>query len=254
MFKFLRRVFIILVLLIIVFFIFRLIKPEATTRFVEKVRSVPSTISGRFNRDRTSDIIINWDTTKTTSNFEINNEKDVDIVYTNDTNYTNYDKGLKSNETSRLKRLNAEIDRILASWNNQSEWEDVNFENSLNLEEIISWLMNDSDLQISEITWINQDSWFVVIDVEQPYEPESNNQVIIQNNNQNTWFVVIDVEQPYEPESNNQTSTQTNVQNNTTSQKTNTTPAKQQWWDCGSWLTVQDCEEFYNVFWNININ
>ncbi|MBO4516684.1 hypothetical protein J5751_04625 [bacterium] len=85
MFRFLRRVFIILILLIIVFFVFRLIKPEATSRFVDKVKTIPTTISSRFHREKKTGIIINGDTTSTSSNFEINtNDND-------DTNYEYYD-------------------------------------------------------------------------------------------------------------------------------------------------------------------
>lgn len=48
MLKFLRRVFVILVLLFVVFVIFRIVNPTATANFVDKIRAVPQKI---FHRD-----------------------------------------------------------------------------------------------------------------------------------------------------------------------------------------------------------
>lgn len=234
MFRFLRRVFIILILLIIVFFVFRLVKPEATSRFVDRVKSIPTTVSSRFHREKKSDIIINWNTTSTSSNFEIenkdNNENDLSIdapVLYNDEEYniTNSQTNIENKDTSRLDELNREIDRILASWNNQVEWEQNNSENSWDLWWLISELVNDNEIEIIEITWTNQNTEFVVVDVEQPYEPE-------------------------EPKP----TTPTNTQNNTTPTNANTVSPKQQWWDCGEWLTVQDCEDLIRDFGNLNFN
>jgi len=241
MFRFLRRVFIILILLIIVFFVFRLVKPEATSRFVDRVKSIPTTVSSRFHREKKSDIIINWNTTSTSSNFEIenkdNNENDLSIdapvLYNNEEyNITNSQTNIENKDTSRLDELNREIDKILASWNNQVEWEQNNSENSWDLWWLISELVNDNEIEIIEITWTNQNTEFVVIDVEQPYEPET----------QNT--------------TNNTTQTNNNTQNNNTTTNTTTT---QQCGRCSAWtewncLSDQDCEDFVRDFWNINFN
>jgi hypothetical protein len=60
MLRFLRRVFVILVLLIVVFVIFRIVNPTGTARFVEKVKAIPQTISGWFHRkaDDTKNVVI----------------------------------------------------------------------------------------------------------------------------------------------------------------------------------------------------
>ena len=239
MFRFLRRVFIILILLIIVFFIFRLVKPEATNRFVDRVKTIPTTISSRFHREKKSSIVINGDTTSTKSNFEINNEweDDSSTLYIEDTTETNeyIENWWNMEDLSRLEELNSELDKILQSWNNQTTSEEyVDSENNENLGEIVSWLINDNDLQITEITWSSLTTWFIVIDVEQPYEPENQSTTNTQTTTTNT---------------NTQTS---NTQNNTSTSTKNTNKTTQKRWDCGEWLTVQDCEDFARDFWNFN--
>lgn len=267
MFRFLRRVFIILILLIIVFFIFRLVKPEATSRFVDKVKTIPTTVSGRFHREKKPKLIINGDTTSTDSNFEVkdsskNDEPNyeeytptiIDENYNENYEITNNgdyiiidDKNDENDENdkientwemkdmSRLDELNRELDKIMASWNNQSGWEEINPNNNENLWEIISWLVNeDNAIQITEITWNALPSGFVIIDVEQPYEPETQNQTVTQTTTTNT--------------SNN------SAQNNTKPKNTNNSSSRRQEWDCWKWLSVQDCEEFYSIFWNMSIN
>ena len=159
MFRFLRRVFIILILFIIVFFIFRLVKPEATSRFVDRVKSIPTTIWSRFHREKKSKIIINGDTTSTSSNFEIKNDDNtsddwIDLPTLNE----NYDKSNENNnnnneninnntnnqnnwemsDTSRLDELNKELDKILASGNNESVWEKTEIVSDWDLGDIIS--------------------------------------------------------------------------------------------------------------------
>lgn len=247
MFRFLRRVFIILILLIIVFFIFRLVKPEATNRFVDRVKTIPTTISSRFHREKKSSIVINGDTTGTKSNFEIDNEweDDSSTLYIEDTTETNeyIENEWNTGDLSRLEELNKEIDKIMTSGNNQVESEAINSENNIDLGNVVSWLINDNELQITEITWSTSTTWFVVIDVEQPYEPENQNTTNTQSNTQNNTQTTT-----------TNTNTQTNnTQNNSTStstKKTNKTTPKR--WDCGEWLTVQDCEDFARDFWNFN--
>lgn len=236
MLRFLRRVFIILILLIIVFFIFRFIKPEATNRFVDKVRWIPTTISNRFHREKKSEIIINWNTTSTSSNFEINeddtddydNEIYIPVVVDEDTTTNEAEDGdnWEMKDMSRLNELNKELDKILESWNNTVE----------NNNESQNW----NNIQITEITWNTLPSWFVVIDVEQPYTwtNQTNTQTSTTTNTTtstttNNWN-----------NSSNNTQNNSNTSNNTTYQQ----------WNCGPWLSVQDCEEMYNIFWNINID
>ena len=248
MFRFLRRVFIILILLIIVFFIFRLVKPEATNRFVDRVKTIPTTISSRFHREKKSSIVINGDTTSTKSNFEINNwwEDDSSTLYIENTTETNeyIENWWNMEDLSRLEELNSELDKILQSWNNQTANEEyVGSENNENLGEIVSWLINDNELQITEITWSSLPTWFVVIDVEQPYEPENQNTTNTQSNTQNNT-------QTTTTNTNTQTNSTTNNNTSTSTKKTNKTTPKR--WDCGEWLTVQDCEDFARDFWNFN--
>ena len=245
MFRFLRRVFILLVLFVIVFLVFRFVKPEATSRFVDKVKNIPTTISGRFHREKKSDIIINGSTTSTKSNFEINDDEydDYDNEYIPaviDENDNDWD----AEDRSRLEQLNRELDRIIASGNNQSQWSETNTDNNWSAEEIVSELINNDTTP----TWNTLPSWFVVIDVEQPYEPESKEQTTTQNTNQTTTN--------NNSNSNSQTTnnSQNNKQNNNQNNKQYNTTSTQQQWDCWEWLSVQDCEEIYNIFWNINID
>ena len=235
MLRFLRRVFIILILLIIVFFIFRFIKPEATSRFVDKVRNIPTTISSRFHREKKSGIVINGDTTYTNSNFEINENNDNDDEYddeiyipvttdedtdiTNETDDEEDEDNGEIKDMSRLDELNKELDKILKSGNNIV----VDNQNSQ------SW----NDIQITETTWSTLPSWFVVIDVEQPY----------------TWT----------NQTNTQTTTNTNTTNNNTQNNnttTNTTTTKKCWrcsvateWNC---LSDQDCDQMMIDLGSIN--
>lgn len=236
MFRFLRRVFILLVLFVIVFLVFRFVKPEATSRFVDKVKNIPTTISGRFHREKKSDIIINGSTTSTKSNFEINDDEydDYDNEYIPaviDENDNDWD----AEDRSRLEQLNRELDRIIASGNNQSQWSETNTDNNWSAEEIVSELINNDTTP----TWNTLPSWFVVIDVEQPYEPETQTSNT-QNNTNNTT-------------STTQTNTtQTNTTQTSTTQTNNNTSSQPQRWDCGEWLTVQDCEQMERDFWNYN--
>ena len=105
MFRFLRRVFIILILFVIVFFIFRLVKPEATSRFIDKVKSIPTTVSSWFHREKKSNIIINGDTTSTSSNFEfeIENNDISNETISNETvnNETSSENNTSFNDESR---------------------------------------------------------------------------------------------------------------------------------------------------------
>jgi len=123
------------------------------------------------------------------------------------------------------------------------------------LDGIISELVNDNNLQITEISWNNQNTEFVVIDVEQPYEPESIDQTAqnnsTQNNNTNSQSVSANTSNTNTQNNNTQNS---NTQKSNTKNSTNNTPVNQKPWDCWEWLSVQDCEELNKIFWNININ
>ena len=244
MFRFLRRVFIILILLIIIFFIFRFVKPEATSRFVDKVKSIPTTISSRFHREKKAEIIINGDTTYTNTNFEINDDdENNNLMYTeenyntsdNNNNDTIYEESnWEVSDLSRLEELNRELDQILASGNNTSGWTENVSENE--------WNSTNNNIQTSEITWNTLPSWFVTIDVEQPYEPWDQTPT---NTNNNTQINSIT----------GNATTSNNTQSNTTTNNTTTnTTVTPQRWNCWEWLTVQDCEDLMRDFWSFEIN
>lgn len=260
MLRFLRRVFIILILLIIVFFIFRFIKPEATSRFVDKVKNIPTTISSRFHREKKSEIIINGNTTSTSSNFEINennddeydNEINIPVVVDEDNNEID-DKTVENEDNEEIKNswleeLNKELDKIMASGNNIENTE-------------INGTWNSNNVQITENTWNTLPSWFVVIDVEQPYtwntqsssQTNTTNTGITTNNTEyntiNTWN---NNSQNNNTTVNNNTSSNTSSNSTTNNSTSNNTTATQQLGDCG--LSIQDCENLYRDLWGIEIN
>ena len=227
MFRFLRRVFILLVLFVIIFLIFRFVKPEATSRFVDKVKWIPTTISSRFHREKESDIIINGSTTSTSSNFDISDEKygDYDDEYISAISDENNNESNDISDSSRLDELNRELDRIMTSENNQSQWYDTNSDANWDLEEIISWVLDNNEESTTDVT----PTWFDVVDVEQPHEQET--QTLTHTQSTNT------------------TNTQSNPTTQTNNNQSNT---QQKRWDCGEWLTVQDCEQMKRDFWNYN--
>ena len=249
MLRFLRRVFIILILLIIVFFIFRFIKPEATSRFVDKVKNIPTTISSRFHREKKSEIIINGNTTSSSSNFEINENNDdeydneiyIPVVVDEDNN--EIDNETVENEdneeikNSWLEELNKELDKIMATGNNT---ENIG----------ISETWNSNNVQITENTWNTLPSWFVVIDVEQPYTWTNQNNTqtgTTTNTATNTWNST---------QTNATNSENNNPQNNNST--TSTTTNQQQCWRCSiptEWncLSDRDCDQMVQDLWNWNI-
>lgn len=237
MFRFLRRVFILLVLFVIIFLIFRFVKPEATSRFVDKVKWIPTTISSRFHREKKSEIVINWNTTSTSSNFEVNGDDEyyewsynpeIDENKNENDNETDNKNDKDINDSSRLEELNRELDKIIASGDNQSQWYDTDSDVNWDLEEIISWVLGNNESN-TDVTWNSLPTWFNVVDVEQPHEQETQTQTTTQNTNT------------------------TNTQDNPTTQTNNSqSNTQQKRWDCGEWLTVQDCEQMKRDFWNYN--
>jgi len=237
MFRFLRRVFILLVLFVIIFLVFRFVKPEATNRFVDKVKWIPTTISSRFHREKKSEIVINWNTTSTSSNFEVNGDDEyyewsynpeIDENKNENDNETDNKNDKDINDSSRLEELNRELDKIIASGDNQSQWYDTDSDVNWDLEEIISWVLGNNESN-TDVTWNSLPTWFNVVDVEQPHEQETQTQTTTQNTNT--------------------TNTQDNPTTQTNNKQSNT---QQKRWDCGEWLTVQDCEQMKRDFWNYN--
>lgn len=77
MLKFLRRVFVILVLLFVVFVIFRIVNPTATANFVDKIRSVPQKIFHRNTSESNTDgdLIIDGKTTSLSGDVSTKKDK-----------------------------------------------------------------------------------------------------------------------------------------------------------------------------------
>lgn len=221
MFRFLRRVFILLVLFLIVFFIFRFVKPEATSRFVDKVKAIPTTISSRFHREKKSSIVINWDTTYSSGNFEIDDNYNVDTDISVNSNELN--EWVTDGDLLRLEELNNEINAILASGNNE------------NSEEV------DKNDTVEIIVEPEPD---IIV------EPEPDiikNAGSSPNLSEIIWEALSDWNNGTKQESSN-TSETINPQVNTSNILT-----EQQWWDCAeAWLTVQDCEDLVRDFRNYN--
>lgn len=219
MFKFLRRVFIILILLIIIFFIFRLIKPEATSRFVDKVKAIPATVSSRFHREKDPEIIINGK-----SNKDKNNEEEIiNNIEWNEWNELNgipqgdnEENGWNINDLTRLEELNNEIESIIQENETWSDWEN-NAIQETNNNQVSEHTNNETtNLIIEEINTL-------VWDIEQPENKDNN-----------------DTQQPKEQ-----------------STQTSTNPSKiltqEQRWNCAkAGLSVKDCEDLVRDFSNYN--
>lgn len=242
MFRFLRRVFIILILFVIVFFIFRMIKPEATSRFVDRVKWIPTTVSSRFHREKKTWIVINWDTTYSSWNFESNDDFNIDTdisVKTNKTDKTSKtNKWMNDNDKLWLEEFNREINSILASGNNN--------ENS------ITW-NTDWDNNAEETVVVEPELDIVVVpEPDIVVEQESNTT----NDKESTWNLAEIIWNVLDNWNNNQQNNSSNNSNTTQKPKqvnTSTILTEQQWWDCAeAWLTVQDCEDLVRDFWNYN--
>lgn len=177
MFKFLRRVFIILVLLIIVFFIFRIIKPEATNRFVDKVKNIPTTISSRFHREKDPEIIINWKSNKETKTETKNDTEDKKTDTTPETNNDDNKKDKNNwdiNDLERLEDLNKEIESIIQDTKTWTKWEDTSTTEKTNESNTNNEKNNKTDVTIQEV---NTSTWTT----EQPKDQEEKDQTTTTN-------------------------------------------------------------------------
>lgn len=208
-----------MVLLVIVFVIFRIAKPDATSRFVDKVKAIPTTISSRFHREKDPEIIINGKSNKDedkNKNEEWIDETEILDDATNETNPDSIDKSdWDIKDLTRLEDLNKEIESIIQeneSWTNEEE---VNTINEINDTETNNETSEETNTETTNI--IIEEITNLIWDTEQVEESTE------QNTEQN--------------------STQTNntqTTNNSTSNNTSTQPKR---WNCWEWLTVQDCED-----------
>ena len=126
--RFLRRVFVILVLLIVVFVIFHIVNPTGTAKFVDKVKTIPQTISGWFHRkaDDTKNVVIDWIDTVLTWDIAVskwkkkekNKKNDKNVVDNSDNEQTIGNEDMYSgwdsiNDFIWLEKLNRETENML---------------------------------------------------------------------------------------------------------------------------------------------
>lgn len=167
--KFFRRVFVILVLLVIIFFIFRIVKPEATSKFVDKVKAIPQTISGRFHRSSELDIIvdsetnsISWDISDTISDDLDADEWDAELIIENTWEMTvSWDEENISDisDLEWLEQLNNEIESILSgnTWDStNSNMIDVEFHEYESKDDVVINTWKDENISwnsVAESQW-----------------------------------------------------------------------------------------------------
>lgn len=131
MWRFIRRVFVLLILFTIIFLVYRYINPAWANNFLNKIKSVTNYFSSS-----TWDIVVVWDTTNITwdVNLEVLNEEwDLEWVVE--------DKELKEEWDGWLEELNKEIEEILGeseeeSWGENWELGTENWEIEENIEEV----------------------------------------------------------------------------------------------------------------------
>lgn len=153
MWRFIRRVFMLLVLFTIVFLVYRYINPVSANNFVEKIKAIPNNIVNMFSSQ--NELIITDTTVGITWDFDSWSDLWLNID----------DQKIEEKEdVSWLEELNKEIESIL--WKNQNTIEDeelveneLNEEDNIEIEDIFSW---DNDNLLDDKS--NKDNWEVVED------------------------------------------------------------------------------------------
>jgi len=189
MIKFIRRVFILLVLFCIAFLIFRIAKPDLASNFVAKVKSIPQTISSRFHRDQK--IVIDSETTSITWDIlwddaelkwednEVKNEEDQ--TWNSQKTWDSYADLL------RLQELNAEIEAIMNSGKNT----EVDNENTASQNED-TWNSGIGDTNTENditVTEIKQDTQQSTSETTTNNNSQSTNTTNSNNKNTNKWWL-----------------------------------------------------------------
>lgn len=100
MLKFIRRLFILLILFTIAFLAYRYINPDGASRLVDKIKQVPNTISSYFVWEEDDNIKIDGQTTSISWDLYIIEDSNID------NSWENY-------EYTWLEELNQEIESIL---------------------------------------------------------------------------------------------------------------------------------------------
>lgn len=106
MFKFIRRLFVILILIVVVFLVYRYINPNGASRIMDKIKSIPTTISSWFSKDD-SEFVLDSKTISLTWDLQVINSGE------------NLKKDSEENDKLWLETLNKEIESIL--WKDKKE-------------------------------------------------------------------------------------------------------------------------------------
>ncbi len=151
MWKFIRRLFMILILLAIVFFVYRYINPDGASRLVDKIKAMPDRVSEFIWSEQSDEFNITGTTLVISGDIDI-------LVETGDVE-TDIDDG-KDSDMSWLEELNYEIDKILWKDDEITTWdvieEDINFD--WDEEDVETEAVDVDDTQ----TWDQQDEPTVI--------------------------------------------------------------------------------------------
>lgn len=143
MWKFLRRLFIVLILLLVAFVVYRFINPDGASRLVDKIKSIPASIGiGSKN-----EIEIESETTFITG--DVQEEVSVDEK--------------QDGDLDRLKDLNKEIEEIL--WQDKSEVrvdESILVDVHTEVEDLPIIEEENSSKEPVDYTWVDSSTWVVI--------------------------------------------------------------------------------------------
>ena len=264
MLRFLRRVFVILVLLFVAFVIFRIVNPTWAANFVAKVKTIPQTISWWFHRkaDDAKNVVIDWIDTVLTWDILQPKESETDIKNDDLSNsHVSVTSDKKASRKDNKKDKKKDDDSNL--W-----WDSINdfvWLEKLNKEtEDMLWIKTGKDTSINSGTVIIVNSGCdneVCKKIEQDLknleeEIEKMKLDIAANSWQRdttTWVTIVEIPTPVETgnqltwntdiEVNNQTTVQPIPVKTTTKKRTNCC-------DANCVLSQSECAEA-NMIWNL---
>ncbi len=150
MLKFIRRLFILLVLFLVVFLVYRYINPDGASRLVDKIKAMPDNISSMLGLEKKDNIKVESETTSISGDVDIieNSENDLD------------------DDLSWLESLNKEIEGILwkdKTWVvvDESFLEDTTKKTeSINTWTIVvTWNIVNTWISTTIVTWNTVKTW-----------------------------------------------------------------------------------------------
>ncbi len=156
MWRFIRRLFVLLILFTLAFLVYRYINPVWASMFVEKVKAIPDSISEFIWSDTQEEINIIGTTLTITWDVDVlieETDTDTGFVENNDVDNTG------DEDLSWLEELNLEIEKIL--WTDESwTWEILEDEFTedefIEDEQILTWNLLTGDIEANnELTWAN---------------------------------------------------------------------------------------------------